>query len=65
MWNPGKIGLNTNYATEGINPNLLPLEFQYPQSNTKNVDVNWGDIDFYRQQWQRGNNAILSDFFDE
>ncbi len=29
------------------------------------LKVNFSNLDYYKEQWQKGNNAILTDFFDE
>jgi len=58
----GRIG-PLNYVTENLSsPHILP--FETPPLNT-GLQVNFSNLDYYKEQWQRGNNAVLTDFFDE
>lgn len=60
MWSPGRIGNTNNYATQDIHPGIAPMNQQ-----PKGANVNWSNIDFYRDNWRNKNAAILDNFFDE
>ena len=60
MWKTGQIG-QPKYAIEEdfASPYILPFKEE------PTLKVNFSNLDYYKEQWQKGNNAILTDFFDE
>ena len=60
MWKTGQIG-QPKYVIEDdfASPYILPFKEE------PTLKVNFSNLDYYKEQWQKGNNAILTDFFDE
>jgi len=54
MWKTGQIG-QPIYATgdDFASPYILPFKEE------PTLKVNFSNLDFYKEQWQKGNNAIL------